>query len=312
LFVIILLGASGYFGQAFEQELLRRQRPHRPLSRKQLDYTRFDSLLGLLRETKATFLINAAGFTGRPNVDACETARAETLAGNTLLPLTIANACAAANIPWGHVSSGCIYSGAYVQNHLEKDLSQPHLKSLAESSPEIFRGFNESDEPNFSFRQPPCSFYSGSKALAEEAINGLGRSYIWRVRLPFDHLDNQRNYVSKLLRYPKLYDNVNSLSHRLESVSACLDLWERRAAFGIYNVTNPGFVTTRQVAALIEKILRPARSFEFWANDDEFYQFAAKAPRSNCILDTTKLVSAGIKMRSGHEALVDALQHWKS
>ena len=310
--MIILLGASGYFGQAFEQELARRQTPYRPVSRKQLDYTRFDSLLGLLRESKATFLVNAAGFTGRPNVDACETARAETLAGNTLLPLTIANACAAANIPWGHVSSGCIYSGAYVQNRLEKDLSQSHLKNLAESSPELFRGFSETDEPNFSFRRPPCSFYSGSKALAEEAINGVGRSYIWRVRLPFDHLDNQRNYVSKLLRYPKLYDNVNSLSNRLESVSACLDLWERRAPFGTYNVTNPGFVTTRQVAVLIEKVLRPERRFEFWANDDEFYQFAAKAPRSNCILDTSKLLNAGIKMRFGHEALVDALQHWKS
>ena len=310
--MIILLGASGYFGQAFEQELLRRQWPYQPISRKQFDYTRFDLLLRSLRETKATFLINAAGFTGRPNVDACETARAETLGGNTLLPLTIANACAAANIPWGHVSSGCIYAGAYVQDRLEKDLSQTHLKKLAENSPELFRGFTEEDEPNFSFRRPPCSFYSGSKALAEEAITGIGSNYIWRVRLPFDHIDHGRNYISKLLRYPKLYDNVNSLSHRLESVSACLDLWERGATFCVYNVTNPGFVTTRQVAGLIQKVLRPARSFEFWANDDEFYQSAAKAPRSNCILDTTKLVNAGIKMRPAHEAVVEALQHWKS
>lgn len=310
--MIILLGASGYFGQAFEQELSRRQWPYRPVSRQQIDYTRFDLLLSLLRDGKASFVINAAGFTGRPNVDACEIARAETLAGNTLLPATIADACLAAGIPWGHVSSGCIYSGAYVENLLEKDLSQPRLKHLAETSPEKFRGFHETDEPNFTFRRPPCSFYSGSKALAEEAIAGLGESYIWRVRLPFDQFDNSRNYISKLLRYPKLYDNVNSLSQRFECVKACLDLWERRAPFGIYNVTNPGFVTTRQVAALIQKILRPARTFDFWANDDEFYQLAAKAPRSNCILDVSKLLSTGIKMRPGQEALVDALQNWKS
>jgi dTDP-4-dehydrorhamnose reductase len=312
LFVIILLGASGYFGQAFERELLRRQWPYRALAREQLDYTRFDALLTLLRKSKASFLINAAGFAGRPNVDACETARAETLAGNTLLPLTIANACAVANVPWGHVSSGCIYAGAYVQNRLEKDLSQPHLKALAESSPEMFRGFAETDEPNFTFRHPPCSFYSGSKALAEDAIAGLGRSYIWRVRLPFDHVDNPRNYITKLLRYPKLYDNVNSLSHQGEAINACLDLWERRAPFGTYNVTNPGFVTTRQVAALMEKVLRPPRRFEFWANDAEFYQLAVKAPRSNCILDVSKLLGTGIKMRTAQEALVDALQNWKA
>ena len=95
-------------------------------------------------------------------------------------------------------------------------------------------------------------------------------------------------------------------------MSACLDLWERRAPFGIYNLTNPGFVTTRQVAAAIEKVLRPGRRFEFWANDDEFYQLAAKAPRSNCILDVSKLLKVGIKMRSGREALFDALDNWKS
>lgn len=310
--MIVLLGASGYFGQAFEQELARRNWPYRPVSRKQVDYPRFGSLLQLLRDAKASFVINAAGFTGRPNVDACETARAETLSGNTLLPATIAHACATLSIPWGHLSSGCIYSGAFVQGRLEPDLSRPSLKELAESSPEFFRGFSEMDEPNFSFRCPPCSFYSGSKALAEEAIAGIGESFVWRIRLPFDHLDNPRNYISKLLRYPKLYDNVNSLSHRLDVVKACLDLWELRAPFGIYNVTNPGFVTTRQVAALIQKFLRPARPFAFWASDAEFYQHAAKAPRSNCILDVSKLLGTGISLRSGQEALVDALQQWKS
>ena len=89
---------------------------------------------------------------------------------------------------------------------------------------------------------------------------------------------------------------------------ACLDLWERRAPFGIYNVTNPGFVTTRQVVGLIEKILKPARKFEFWENDEEFYRVAAKTPRSNCVLDVSKLLAAGVKIRPVEEALEDSLQ----
>src|ERR1041384_1959150 len=110
--MILLLGASGYIGQAFARELERRGWEFVPLSRKQTDYTRFDLLLAHLRATKPEFLINAAGYTGKPNVDTCETHKAETLAGNSMLPLTIANACAAADLPWGHVSSGCIFSGA--------------------------------------------------------------------------------------------------------------------------------------------------------------------------------------------------------
>src|SRR6266436_4056860 len=105
--MILLLGATGYIGQAFQRELTRRNWQFTALSRKEIDYSRFDVLLNFLRENKPVFLINAAGYTGKPNVDACETARAETLAGNTLLPLTIAHACMAAGIPFGHVSSGC-------------------------------------------------------------------------------------------------------------------------------------------------------------------------------------------------------------
>src|SRR5213593_2014508 len=109
--MIVLLGGSGYIGQAFAQALRERQQPFIALARKELDYTRYDLLLKFLRETKPSFLINAAGYTGKPNVDACESARADTLQGNTLLPQTIAQACAAAGRPWGHVSSGCIFSG---------------------------------------------------------------------------------------------------------------------------------------------------------------------------------------------------------
>mgnify|MGYP003330653068 CR=1 FL=1 len=190
-------------------------------------------------------------------------------------------------------------------------MTQPAMRTLLEKNPSTIHGFTEIDSPNFCFRDGPCSFYSGSKALGEEAILGIGESYIWRLRIPFDEFDNARNYLSKVQRYSKVYDNVNSISHRDDFVRACLDTWKLRAPFGIYNVTNPGFVTTKQVVQQIEKFLKPARKFEFWTNDAEFYKTAAKTPRSNCIMDTTKLLSAGVKIRSVEEALKDSLENWK-
>ncbi len=314
--MIILLGATGYVGQAFAAALERRARPFLALSRSTVDYTRFDHLLALLRDRRPEFLINAAGYTGKPNVDACEVARAETLQGNTLFPQTVAHACLAAGVPWGHVSSGCIYSGAWITDdagtRVEKDLTRPALQELVRRHPERVRGFVELDPPNFSFRAPPCSFYSGTKALAEEALAGLGSSFLWRLRIPFDHLDNPRNYLTKIQRYAKVYDNVNSLSHRADFVDACLDLWERRAPFGVYNVTNPGFVTTRQVVEMVTKILRPDRPFEFWASDEEFYRLGAVTPRSNCVLDVSKLLATGVRLRPVDAALDDALRQWHS
>jgi UDP-glucose 4,6-dehydratase len=313
--MILLLGATGYIGQAFAGELTRRKKDFTPLSRGQVDYTRFDVLLEILKAKKPSFVVNAAGYTGKPNVDACELHKADTLQGNTLFPQTVAHACAAAGIPWGHVSSGCIYSGAKIiengKTRSEKDFTKPELRALVEKIPSAIHGFTELDTPNFSFRDGPCSFYSGTKALGEEAMVGLGQSYVWRLRIPFDEFDNARNYLSKVQRYSKVYDNVNSISHRADFVKACLDTWELRAPFGTYNVTNPGFVTTKHVVEQIEKILKPARKFEFWANDEEFYKVAAKTPRSNCVMDTTKLLSVGVKVRGVEEALEDSLKNWK-
>ncbi len=52
-------------------------------------------------EAKPEFLINAAGYTGKPNVDACENHQADTLQGNTLFPAAVAHACARQGIPFG-------------------------------------------------------------------------------------------------------------------------------------------------------------------------------------------------------------------
>jgi UDP-glucose 4,6-dehydratase len=94
-------------------------------------------------------------------------------------------------------------------------------------------------------------------------------------------------------------------------VKACLDTWEKRAPFDIYNVTNPGAVTTREVVEAIQRMLKPDRKFEFWESDEEFYKVAAKTPRSNCMMDVSKLLGAGIKIRPVEEALEDSLRNWR-
>jgi dTDP-4-dehydrorhamnose reductase len=313
--MIILLGGTGYVGGAFQRVLISRGLEFRNVRRSITDYGCFEGLLSLLRDVKPDFLINCAGYTGKPNVDTCELAKADTLMGNTLLPQTIAHACAAAGVPWGHVSSGCIYSGAKVLDargtfRVEKDMTRSDMRVLAEEYPDRIQGFTEEDVPNFSFRDGPCSFYSGTKALGEEAIKGIGTCYVWRLRIPFDEFDGPRNYLSKIQRYSKVYDNINSISHREDFAKACLDLWQVGAPAGIYNVTNPGWITTRKVVQRLEAILNPPKRFEFWESDQEFYRLAAKTPRSNCVMDSTKLLRAGVVVRPVEEALEHALRNW--
>ncbi len=315
--MILLLGASGYVGQAFSTEMRRRRWSFVPLTRRAIDYTNFDVLFDYVRKMRPEFVINAAGFAPNPNVDVCETAREEVLCANALLPQTIARVCLMTNTPWGHVSSGSIYIGAKVatdwgQMRIERDLNHPEIRRLFAGHTKQIHGFTEWDEPNFSFRRMPCNFYSGTKALAEEAIHGVGRSYLWRPRMLFNECDDSRNLLAKLQRYDRIYDNINSITQLDDFVQACLEMWERRAAFGIYNVVNSGPITTRRIVELIQHILKPARDFEFWESDEEFNQGAARTPRSNCILDGSKLLATGIKMRPVEEALKCSLKKWQA
>lgn len=313
--MILLLGATGYIGQAFEAALEKRGESFVSLSRSQVDYTKFVPLYEYLESKRPSFIVNAAGYTGKPNVDACETAKADTLQGNTLFPQSLAHACAILDIPFGHVSSGCIFAGAHVDYgngwEVEKNMTNPAFVEVAQNSPEKIRGFDESMIPNFSFRDGPCSFYSGTKALGEEAIEGIGNHYVWRLRIPFDEFDNNRNYLSKIQRYAKVYNNFNSLSHREDYVEACLDTWFKKAPFGTYNVTNPGYVSTADVLEMIKAILKPDREFEFWESDADFYETGAVAARSNCIMNSSKLLDAGVEIRSVEAALAEALENWK-
>lgn len=286
--MILLLGSSGYVGTAFQRQLKSRKLLYRGVSRREVDYTDRDTLVKLIRDTNASFLINAAGYTGRPNVDACELHRAECLQGNAVLPGLIREACEICELPWGHVSSGCIYTGRRDDG----------------------RGFRESDRPNFGFRTDNCSFYSGCKALGEECLHGAERAYVWRLRIPFSHQDSSRNYLSKLLRYERLLEAENSISHLEEFVGACVGCWQRRVPYGVYNVTNSGAITTRQVCELIRQHLFPEKQFAFFRSEEEFMRLAANTPRSNCVMDNSKLLSTGIEMSDVEDAIIASLKSW--
>ena len=285
--MILVLGQTGYMGTQFINELEYRKLPYRGISRGNIDYTNFSVLYSYLTTDIARnnfeLVVNCSGYIGRPNVDACEDHKAETIEGNVVLPKMISDVCSDVGIPLIHISSGCIYNG-------------------------YDKTYTEEDPPDFCFKTNNGSFYSGCKALAEDLINE-DNSYICRLRIPFDEFDNPRNYVSKLKNYSKLLNAENSISHRSDFVKACLDLFENDCPKGIYNIVNSGYASTEQVEQLMTKY-NIKDNFSFFESEEEFYRLGAKAPRSNCLLDNSKLLSVGVKIRNVDEALENSLQKW--
>ncbi len=140
---------------------------------------------------------------------------------------------------------------------------------------------------------------------------GSQHSFTWRLRIPFDEVDSPRNYLSKVMTYAKLIDVRNSISQLDEFVRATWLCWEKRVPFGIYNVVNPGSITTREVVEKIQERNMVDKPFEFFKDEAEFMRVAAKVPRANCVMDCSKLLKTGIEMTPIHDAVDWALDHWK-
>lgn len=281
----IILGKNGYIAEAISRELKSRDLPHVAWSRSEVDYTNPRELkYNLCMLGSDLHIINCAGYIGKPNVDACELAKADCIEGNVVFPAMLAEVCREKEYKLTHISSGCIYGG--YEKH-----------------------FAEEDSSNFDFQNG--SFYSGTKALAEKVVKKNNpNAYIFRLRIPFDEFECDRNYITKLLKYDKLLNAENSLSHRSDFAKYTIELIEQNVPKGIYNITNKGSVTTKQVVELLQKHNKTKKNFEFFDNLDTFLD-KVTAPRSNCVLDTSK-IEKYIKIRTVHEALEEAISRYKN
>lgn len=221
-------------------------------------------------------VVNCAGRTGRPNVDWCETHRAETLRSNVTGPLVLLDACLARDVYLVHISSGCLYQGDNGG-----------------------AGFSEDDPPNFD-----GSFYSRSKAYSDRILSEFP-VLILRPRMPFDNTLHSRSLFGKLRGYTRVLDAVNSLTYLPDFLFAALELIRQRRE-GIYNVVNPGAASPYQLMERYRKVVDPGHTFDRMTVN-QLHEVTAAA-RSNCLLSTDKLERAGITLRGVDEAIDLALQ----
>ena len=115
-----------------------------------------------------------------------------------------------------------------------------------------------------------------------------------------------------MMRYDCLLDATNSLSQLDEFAATCLVCWTNQVPFGIYNLTNPGSITTKDVVFLIRRYGLSSKEFRFFESEEQFMQQAAITPRSNCVMDTSKAAAAGLQMSPVEDALERAMRNWSA
>lgn len=238
-------------------------------------------VIDLLEEVNPDVVLNAAGVRGKPNVDWCETNQMETILGNTVLPIHIAEACQEKNIYLLHIGSGCIFYG---------------------ESPDP-KGWKESDFGN------PTAVYSRTKYAADLVLSVLPNVGIARIRMPIDYISSSTNMIDKLATFPKVIDVENSVTIVEDMIDVFYQLFEKKAG-GIYHVTNPGTLKHREIIALYEELVDLNHKNEWIINDDLVKQGLATKGRSNNFLQSENLEKLGIKMRPIDEAMRDTMEKY--
>lgn len=226
-------------------------------------------------------VVNAAGKTGKPNVDWCESHPVETFRSNVTGALCLAEVCGAASVHLVHLASGCIFYG---------DSPSPG-------------GWREDDFAN------PSAVYSRSKYAADLVLSTLPHVAIARLRMPIDDAPGPRNLITKLAAYPQVIDVENSVTVVTDLLAVVAELVERRAS-GIFHVVNPGTMRHRDLLALYKELVDPDHRVTLVTPEQLLAQGAIAKARSNCVLSSRRLEELGIRMRPIDVALRDCMQSY--
>ncbi len=265
---IAIIGSGGYIGSAFAQAISTRGWRYTPIP-----WQDWRAVLAFV-PAKFDLVLNCAAYIPPTSVAACDQNMGETIRGNVLLPSLLSDYCAEASVPFAHISTACLWSDG--MEHSEDDRPQ-----------RAYEGH--------------CGFYVGTKVTAEQHVRVNPQHYIWRVRLPFDNVAEQRNYLYKLATYDEVWDHENTLVNRIDFANACLDMFAKEAPYGTYNVLNPGTVHATDVVQMLIK-----------AGVRKTLPRIVPGPQAGATVSVAKMLSTGIKVRDIHDALNSSIKSWQT
>ena len=231
-------------------------------------------------------LINCAGITSGPtknglnNVDFCEETPENmllTAKTNTILPIELASACHSLGVKLIHISSGCIFRGPSPNGYWNESAYKP-----------IDTGWRETDFPNAG------SYYAKAKMAADAVLADLPNVAIVRLRMPISTIPSPRNLLTKITKFRRVVHSLNSISP-LSEVARSIEWIIENSKTGIYNVAAPLPVFHSQ---LLDEYAKHNKDYPGYENiDEEELQTLVSAPRSNCILDVSKIQQEGFRFR---------------
>lgn len=247
---------------------------------------------------KPDVVVNCIAFCGIKNIDDCETQRERTLTANLIIPSLLARECYNLGIHFIQMSSGCIYYGKSPNYKLHRENRDNHY--LEETVTQVDTGWKETDHAN------PLSFYSKTKYACDLTVGELPNVTSLRLRMPVSWKNHPRNILNKLISYKDIVETLNSITF-VDDLVRVIDWAITKQKMGIYHIANPQPATHSQ---LLEEYKKYNPKHEYKSISVKELDKHIIAPRSNCILDCSKLTSEGFVMTPTKEALKHCMKKY--
>ena len=279
----LIFGAQGWIGEKLATILISQGHT---VIKAQSRLENRESVEAEILAAKPDFVLNAAGKTGRPNVDWCEDHKQEVIRANLIGALTLADLCFKHGIHMTNFGTGCIY---------EYDDAHPMCSG---------KGFKEEDKPNFA-----GSYYSKTKIMLDTLLQDYPNVLNLRLRMPISDDLHPRSFVTKIIGYKKVVNVPNSMTILTDMLPIALKMSERKLT-GVYNFVNPGAISHNEILELYKHYIDPNFTYQNFSVEEQ--SKILKAGRSNNELDASKLLKEFPEIPHIKDSIVAAFKRMAS
>lgn len=207
----------------------------------------------------------------------------ENIRDNLYGPFVLAMLCTKHHIHLSSMGTGCIFSAS------EEDYGD---------------GYTEEDKPDFF-----GSSYSTVRGFSDRISHFFNDSVLnLRIRMPLHYDINPRNFITKITKYSKICNKLNSMTSIPHLFPIMIDMAKNKVT-GTINLTNPGVIDHNTILTMYKEIVDPNFTWENFTYEEQKQVLLSE--RSNNKLNTDKLVSMYPNVLPIKEAVKEILYEMK-
>ena len=228
---ILLIGASGCFGNEFSKECKRERIKLISYPSKRLDVTNFKVLKSKIKKIRPSVIVNSSAIVG---INQCETNYNKAFEINTVGALNLAKICKINNIILVQTSTHAVFDGTKNSSYNENDIPKPN------------------------------NIYSGSKYLSEVFVKSICKKY-YIIRFPTlfgERKNNLLGFVDKVIislennKDLKIADDkIDSPTYAKDAAISLLQILIKKKAYGVYHLANEGKISYFEFVKYIKNFL---------------------------------------------------------